>query len=113
MRLHYGHSWDEATVEIPDSAEKAHPGTWVDESHERVWERPYQARAEELHQEGGVPERRAEAVALRERGKTYQEIADTLDLSGRGSAHEHVSEYEAQRERSQWLLANGPADGDL
>lgn len=110
MRLHYGLSWDEAAVEIPDSAEQEHPGTWVDKTHESVGRQSYQTRAEELHQEGGVPERRAEAVALREQGKTYEAIAERLDLSGRGSAYEHVSEYKAQRERAQWLLKNGPSD---
>lgn len=73
----------------------------------------WQARADELHEKGGVPPRRAEAVALRERGETYEAIADRLGLSGRGSAYEHVSKYRDRRERVQWLSDHGPTGGAL
>lgn len=73
----------------------------------------WRERAVELHEEGGVPERRAQAVALRESGHSYGEIADALDVESASSMRLQVVEYLDGRERAAWLLEHGPTEDDL
>jgi hypothetical protein len=61
----------------------------------------------------GVPERRAEAVALRDAELTYQEIADALGLSARADARAHVVAYCEQYHDAERLLEDGPHPDDL
>lgn len=67
----------------------------------------WQARADDLHEQGGVPERRAQAVALRERGLSYTDIGDELDID-RGGAARHIRRYREQRDEGTWLAEHGP-----
>lgn len=68
----------------------------------------WQARADELHEQGGVPAVRAQVVALRETGMTYARIADELDQSDRTEVGWHIRQYRDEREAAEWLLSNGP-----
>jgi DNA-binding NarL/FixJ family response regulator len=69
----------------------------------------WQERATELHEQGGVPERRAEVVALVERGHSHSEVADRLDLDNRANVATHVRRYrDRDREAAEWLAENGP-----
>ena len=57
----------------------------------------------------GVPERRAQIVALlAETDLTYQEIADELDVTSKGSVGNQVRAYRQERESAEWLAENGP-----
>lgn len=71
----------------------------------------WQQRAEELHEKGGVPERRAEIAALREQGRTYQEIVDATDINYTSNVSQHLDAYREQLEEARWLVENGP-DGE-
>jgi DNA-binding NarL/FixJ family response regulator len=65
-------------------------------------------RARALHEHGGVPERRAEVVALLADGRTHAEVADELGLESRSNVGTHARLYREQRERSAWLVDRGP-----
>lgn len=75
----------------------------MSESADADWE----ARADELHDRGGLPPTRAKVIALRERGLTYNEIGAELDIT-RGTISEHVSAYRDDRDAARWLLEHGP-----
>ena len=68
----------------------------------------WRERARELHERGGVHERRAEVAALAEQGLTNQEIADTLGLDSRGSVWQHIDWYRDDRDQAEWLAEHGP-----
>lgn len=64
--------------------------------------------AEKLFQHG-VPKRRAEVVALIERGRTHAEVADELGLSNRSAVGVHVDRYRNQDlPDARWLAENAP-----
>lgn len=67
----------------------------------------WQARADELHERGGIPERRAEIVALTEAGRTHQQIADVIDWN-RSGIWKEIDAYRDQRDEADWLLENAP-----
>lgn len=67
----------------------------------------WQERAAEL-QDHGVPERRAEVVALLEAGLTHAEVAETLDLNDRSNVGVHVARYREARADAEWLAEHGP-----
>lgn len=57
----------------------------------------------------GVPERRAEVVALRERGLTYSEIVAATGDTGpnhRGDVSKHLQRFNEQVGNARWLAAN-------
>lgn len=57
----------------------------------------------------GVPERRAQIVALRAHtDRTYQEIADHLGLESKGSVGNQIQTYRETRENAQWLATHAP-----
>lgn len=68
-------------------------------------------RADELNCHG-VPEQRANVVALRELGLTYAEIAAELELGSnnndRSQVSRHLKYYREQRRNAEWLVANTP-----
>jgi len=68
-------------------------------------------RAAQLCQHG-VPEQRANVVALREEGHSYSEIASALgfgaDDDDRSQVKYHLDAYRNQREDAEWLIENGP-----
>lgn len=66
----------------------------------------WHARADELHEEGGVPPVRARVVALRETGLTYREVADRLGQSGKEEVGWHIRQYRKQRDKAAWLVEN-------
>ena len=69
----------------------------------------WRARADDLHRRGGVPKKRAKAVALVEAGRTHAEVADELDLKSRGEVGTHVQRYrETDKSRADWLSEHGP-----
>lgn len=64
--------------------------------------------AEKLSQHG-VPKRRAEVVALIEKGRTHAEVADELGLSNRSAVAVHVNRYRNQDlPDARWLAENAP-----
>lgn len=64
--------------------------------------------AEELS-EHGVPQRRAEVVALVSNGRTHAEVADELGLSNRSAVAVHVDRYRNQDlPDARWLAENAP-----
>ena len=67
----------------------------------------WQARADELHEEGDVPARRAQVVVLIADGLTHAEAAETLGIP-RANIAKHVRWYRAERDDAEWLAANGP-----
>jgi len=71
----------------------------------------WRQRADELHEKGGVPERRAEIVALREQGRTYQEIVDATEINYTSNVSQHLDAYREQLDEARWLVENAP-DGD-
>lgn len=73
----------------------------------------WRERAAELHDRGGVPKRRAQAVALREQGLTYRAIADELDVDHHSGMRTQVEAYLDQRDAAQWLLEHGPEESEL
>jgi len=68
--------------------------------------------AELLHKKGGVPEKRAKAVALVYSGYTYDDAADELGIeakSRRSQIAQHVKRYREQDlTEAQWLVNEGP-----
>jgi len=62
--------------------------------------------------EHDVPEQRANVVALREQGHSYNEIASELgfgaDDDDRSQVKYHLDAYRDQREDAEWLVDNGP-----
>lgn len=69
----------------------------------------WRALAADLHEHGGVPERRAEVVALLACGRTHQEVQETLGLSSRGQVSVHVEAYrEEDLPAARWLAEHGP-----
>jgi len=68
-------------------------------------------RATELR-DHGVPERRAEVVALRERGLTYEEILDATGEDGpnhRGDVTKHLKAFNRQVGNARWLAEHAEA----
>jgi hypothetical protein len=54
----------------------------------------------------GIPERRAEVAALRERGLTYSEIVEATGSGGpnhRGDVSRHLQRYNEQLQHARWL----------
>lgn len=78
--------------------------TNVIEVHEqRPEERALELRAH------GVPERRAEVVALREQGLTYSEIVEATGGRGpnyRGDVSKHLQKFNRQVHNARWLAEN-------
>lgn len=72
----------------------------------------WQGRAAELHNSGGVPDRRAEVVALRENGLTHAAIADEIDIS-RSVVTNHLRAYAESLDKARWLLEHGPTSREL
>ena len=69
----------------------------------------WQELAEQLHEKGGVPQRRAEVVALIETEYSHSETADVLGLEHRANVAQHVKEYREQdRPEAEWLAEHGP-----
>jgi len=69
----------------------------------------WRARADELDHCGGVPTKRAKAIALVETGRTHAEVADQLGLKNRGEVGTHVHRYRQQdKSRADWLSEHGP-----
>ena len=62
--------------------------------------------------EHGVPDQRANVVALREQKHSYSEIASELgfgaDDDDRSQVKYHLDAYRDQREDAEWLIENGP-----
>jgi len=59
--------------------------------------------------EHGVPQRRAEVVALVRHGRTHAEVADELGLSGRSGVAVHIDRYRNQDlPNARWLVENAP-----
>lgn len=57
----------------------------------------------------GVPERRAEVVALKaRRGLSHREICDELGIKGPGNVTDYLDAYREQVQNSQWLADNAP-----
>jgi hypothetical protein len=74
----------------------------------------WEERARELHEEGGVPERRADAVAAIEAGMTYAEAMEAAGMSSRGEVSTHIDKYlEETKPGADWLAENGPAEDDI
>ncbi|WP_330633677.1 helix-turn-helix domain-containing protein [Halocatena halophila] len=66
-------------------------------------------RAEELNELGGIPEKRAQVVALIEKGFTHQEVADELGMEHRSEVGVHVDRYRNQDlPGAKWLVEKGP-----
>lgn len=80
-----------------------------------VREKNPQERAEQLRRHG-VPERRAQVVALRERGLTYSEICEWTGEAGpnnRGDVSRHLQRFDEQLADAKWLAENAePVAGD-
>jgi len=68
----------------------------------------WQQLAKELS-EHGVPQRRAEVVALVSKGRTHSEVADELGLSDRSAVSVHLTRYRSQDlPNARWLVKNAP-----
>jgi len=67
----------------------------------------WEARADELRNQGDLPKRRAEVIALREQGLTHEAIADELEIS-RVTVTDHVGAYRDDVDASRWLLEHAP-----
>lgn len=68
----------------------------------------WKSLADKLSQHG-IPERRAEVIALIETGRTHTEVADELGLSHRSSVSVHVDRYRNQDlPDARWLAENAP-----
>lgn len=66
----------------------------------------WRARAQRLHQYGGVPRQRAKAVALVEAGWTYADIVDRIGMGSKGNVGDTVNAYRNERRKAEWLLDN-------
>lgn len=64
--------------------------------------------AEQLHEQGDVPEMRAKVVALLAQGHTHSEVADQLDIEHRANVAVHVGRYREERDEAVWLAEHGP-----
>jgi len=73
----------------------------------------WRERADELHERGGVPERRAEVVALRESGMKYAEIVDATDINYTSNVSRHLDAYREQLDDARWLAESGPNSDTL
>jgi hypothetical protein len=83
----------------------------ADEHSVLVREQHPEERAMELRRHG-VPERRAEVVALRERGLSYADIVDATGGRGpnhRGDVSKHLQAFNEQVGNAKWLAANADA----
>lgn len=69
--------------------------------------RSWQDRAAEL-QAHGIPERRAQVVALIEAGHTHTETAEILEMNNRSTVSVHVAEYRDQHADIEWLAEHAP-----
>jgi len=62
--------------------------------------------------EHGVPEQRANVVALREQGRSYSEIAAELEFGedgrDRSQVTYHIDSYREQLSNSEWLVQHAP-----
>ena len=57
----------------------------------------------------GIPKRRAEVVALIEKGRTHAEVADELELAHRSAVSVHLYRYRNQDlPDARWLVQNAP-----
>lgn len=65
--------------------------------------------ADALHEQGGVPERRAEVVAVIATGHTHREAVEMLDLPGRYNVSTHLDRYrDSDLPEARWLAEHGP-----
>ena len=65
--------------------------------------------AEQLHKQGGLPERRAEVVAMAAHGIPQPEIADEMGYSSLGSVSNHIERYrDEDQPAAEWLAEHGP-----
>lgn len=66
--------------------------------------------AEDLQEHGGIPERRAQVVALlAATDKSHADVQEELGLSSRGQITNHVSRYrEEDLPQAKWLAENAP-----
>jgi DNA-binding CsgD family transcriptional regulator len=65
--------------------------------------------ADQLHERGGVAQRRAQVVALIATGHTQEETKEILGYSSRGSIANHIERYRKEdRPEAEWLLEHGP-----
>jgi hypothetical protein len=76
----------------------------MSEADGEEWER----LAARLHEEGGIPERRAEIVALVATGHTHAETKERLGLSSRGNVGRAMVEYRQRRAEAEWLAEHAP-----
>jgi len=67
----------------------------------------WQDRAAAL-QAHGIPERRAQVVALIEAGYTHTETAEALEMNNRSTVSVHVREYRDQFDDIEWLAEHAP-----
>lgn len=67
----------------------------------------WQALAADL-QSHGVPERRAEVVALVATGRSHADTKEELGLDHRSNVATHVARYRKEREDAEWLSEHGP-----
>lgn len=68
----------------------------------------WRERAADL-QEHGIPERRAQVVALIEQGRTHSEVADELDMNDRSNVWHIVEKYRTEDlPNAKWLATHGP-----
>ena len=57
----------------------------------------------------GIPQRRAEVVALISHGRTHAEVADELGLENRSAVAVHIDRYRNQDlPHARWLVKNAP-----
>jgi hypothetical protein len=69
----------------------------------------WETLAERLHDRGGIPEGRADVIALLATGRSHSEAADALGYSSTGSISNHVERYrEEDLAEAEWLLEHGP-----
>lgn len=56
----------------------------------------------------GVPERRAEVVALVENGLTHAQVTDELGLGSRSEVSRHLKYYREDLANARWLTEYAP-----
>jgi transposase len=65
--------------------------------------------ADQLHERGGVAQRRAQVVALVATGHTHEETKEMLGYSSVGSISNHIERYRNQDyPEAEWLAEHGP-----